>query len=59
MNYESQRVKRINSLMKEINETCDSIYEALIDEDFDAVRNNLRTLSELIDYVRKSISNEI
>jgi len=59
MKYEEERVRRINSIIEEINECVVSIYEGLVDDDFDSVKSNLRNLSELIDYVRKSISNEV
>lgn len=45
--------------MDQFHEICDNIYEALVDEDFESVKTNLRNLSDLIDYVRKSMSNEI
>lgn len=45
--------------MDEFHELCDAIYEGLADDDFESVKSNLILLSELIDYVRKSISNEI
>lgn len=59
MKYEEERVRRINSIVNEIHECVVSIHEGLIDDDFDSVKSNLRNLSELIDYVRKSISNEV
>lgn len=59
MKYEESRLKRINSIMDEIHSVCDDIYEGLVDEDYESVKSNLRTLSDLIDYVRKSVSNEI
>ena len=46
-------------MMDEIHSVCDDIYEGLVDEDFNSVKSNLRVLSELIDYVQKSISNEV
>lgn len=59
MKYKQEKLKRINALMDQFHEVCDNIYEALVDEDFESVKTNLRNLSDLIDYVRKSISNEI
>jgi hypothetical protein len=59
MKYEEERLRRINSLMDEIHSVCDDIYEGLVDEEFISVKSNLRVLSELIDYVQKSISNEV
>lgn len=45
--------------MNEIHKAVSSIYEGLVDDDFESVKSNLRNLSDLIDYVRKSISNEV
>ena len=45
--------------MDEFHSAIDSVYEGLADRDFETVKSNLRDLSELIDYVRKSISNEV
>jgi hypothetical protein len=59
MSYEQDRLKRINALMGELHGVCDDIYEALCDQDFPSVEYNLRKLSDLVDYIRKSISNEI
>ena len=59
MKYEEERLKRINSLMDDIHSVCNEIYEGLVDQDFESVKSNLYVLSELIDYVQKSISNEI
>jgi hypothetical protein len=59
MKYEEERLRRINGLMNEIHKSVSSIYEGLVDDDFESVKSNLRNLSELIDYVRKSISNEV
>ena len=59
MKYSEEKLKRINTLMDQFHELCDDIYESLVDEDFESAKNNLRNLSDLIEYVRKSISNEI
>ena len=59
MKYEEERLRRINSIMNEIHQAVDSMYEGLVDDDFESVKSNLRNLSELIDYVCKSISNEV
>ena len=59
MKYEEERLRRINKLMDEFHELYSNIYEGLADGDFEHVKSNLRSLSDLVDYVRKSISNEI
>jgi predicted phosphoribosyltransferase len=46
MNIEHQRVRFINTTMDMVHDLCDDLYEALFDEDFDAVEEILQDLTE-------------
>lgn len=59
MGYEEDRINRVNSLMNDINSTCDDIHEGMIDQDYVSVIMSINVLLELIDYLKKSVSNEL
>jgi cell division protein ZapA (FtsZ GTPase activity inhibitor) len=56
--YDEDRINRVNSLMNDINSACDDIHEGMIDQDYVSVIASINTLLELIDYLKKSVSNE-
>ena len=58
MGYDEDRINRVNSLMIDINSACDDIHEGMIDQDYVSVIASINTLLELIDYLKKSVSNE-
>lgn len=58
MGYDEDRINRVNSLMSDINSACDDIHEGMIDQDYVSVIASINTLLELIDYLKKSVSNE-
>ena len=45
--------------MNDINSTCDDIHEGMIDQDYVSVIMSINVLLELIDYLKKSVSNEL
>lgn len=58
MGYDDDRINRVNSLMRDINSACDDIHEGMIDQDYASVIASINILLELIDYLKKSVSNE-
>lgn len=48
----------INSTMQEINDLTDDLYESLVDDDFKSVRDTIKKIYVVLNYVKKSIEEE-
>lgn len=57
MSYIENKLRYINRLMDRVNELVDDIYEGLVDEDFDAVKESSLALEELLNEILNSIDN--
>lgn len=57
MSYTDKKLKYINRLMDEVNDLVDVIYEGLVDEDFEAVREASLALEVLLKEILNSINN--
>lgn len=57
MSYSDKKLKYINRLMDEVNDLVDVIYEGLVDEDFEAVREASLALEVLLKEILNSINN--
>lgn len=59
MNIEEQRVKFVNITMGYLNNLCDDLYEALMDEDFDSVETIVQNIYEVLKDIDETFQNEI
>lgn len=59
MNIEKQRVKFVNITMGYLNNLCDDLYEALMDEDFDSVETIVQNIYEVLKDIDETFQNEI
>jgi uncharacterized protein (UPF0297 family) len=59
MKYEDDNLRYINNVTKQINDLVDDIYEALADSQYEAARDIIPILIEIIEDLQKSITNEI
>lgn len=57
MSYSDKKLKYINRLMDEVNDLVDVIYEGLVDEDFESVREASLALEVLLKEILNSINN--
>jgi uncharacterized protein YoxC len=57
MSYVENKLRYINRLMDRVNKLVDDIYEGLVDEDFDAVKESSLALEELLNEILNSIDN--
>ena len=57
MSYIDEKLRYINQLMDQVHALVDEIYEGLVDEDFDAVKESSIALDELIKEILNSIDN--
>lgn len=57
MSYTDKKLKYINRLMDEVNDLVDVIYEGLVDEDFESVREASLALEVLLKEILNSINN--
>tara|TARA_R110002074_G_scaffold250691_2_gene422318 strand:- start:503 stop:694 length:192 start_codon:yes stop_codon:yes gene_type:complete len=57
--YEEERVNQINFLMNQIHMSSASIYESLIDRDFEDLEQELNSLISTLKDVLNSIENDI
>lgn len=57
MSYSDKKMIYINRLMDDVHSLVDEIYEGLVDEDFEAVREASLALEELLKEILNSIDN--
>ena len=57
MSYTDKKLKYINRLMDEVNDLVDVIYEGLVDDDFESVREASVALEGLLKEILNSINN--
>ena len=57
--YDNERIKHINYLMDTIHEQSSEIYEGMIDRDFEQLNDSLDSMHDIINEIKKSISDEI
>tara|TARA_R110000822_G_scaffold53335_5_gene137649 strand:- start:10414 stop:10605 length:192 start_codon:yes stop_codon:yes gene_type:complete len=57
--YEKERVNQINFLMNQIHMSSASVYEALIDRDFEDLEQELNNLIFILKDILASIENDI
>lgn len=57
--YDNERIKHINYLMDTIHEQSSEIYEGMIDRDFEQLNDGLDSMHDIINEIKKSISDEI
>ena len=57
MTYIDEKLRYINQLMDQVHALVDEIYEGLVDEDFDAVKQSSIALDELLKEILNSIDD--
>lgn len=57
MTYIDEKLRYINQLMDQVHALVDEIYEGLVDEDFDAVKQSSIALDDLLKEILNSIDN--
>jgi|TARA_R110000796_G_scaffold901_4_gene3420 hypothetical protein len=57
--YEKERINQVNFLMNQIHMSSASIYESLIDRDFEDLEQELNSLIFILKDVLASIENDI
>ena len=57
--YDTERLNHINHLMKSINDSCDEIYESLVDREFKELKVSLTKLISELKSIEESIEDDI
>lgn len=57
--FNKKRLHRINFLMKEINDSTDCIYEALVDRQIVELKRSIDTLKTVLSDIEDSLKDEI
>lgn len=57
MTYIDEKLRYINKLMDQVHALVDEIYEGLVDEDFDAVKQSSIALDDLLKEILNSIDD--
>ena len=57
--YDTERLNHINHLMKSINDSCDEIYESLVDREFKELKVSLNKLISELKSIEESIEDDI
>lgn len=52
------RVNYVNSVMREINEMTDDIYESMMDEEYEEMNENIQRLIKILKDISKSHESE-
>jgi len=57
--YDKERIAHINYLMDNIHDSTNEIYEALIDRDFDVLKQQIKLLQSILKDISISIEDDI
>ena len=57
--YDKERIANINYLMDNIHDSTNEIYEALIDRDFDVLKQQIKLLQSILKDISISIEDDI
>jgi|TARA_R110000765_G_scaffold82622_1_gene160885 hypothetical protein len=57
--FNKRRLHHINFLMKEINDSTDCIYEALVDRDLKPLKESISALRKVLMDIEDSLKDEI
>jgi phage terminase Nu1 subunit (DNA packaging protein) len=56
--YDKERLAYINQLMEGIHESCNDIYESLVDRDFDSLEVEVNNLMSTLKDIKDSLGDE-
>lgn len=59
MSNERNRISFINATMGVLHDTCNDLYEALIDEDYESINAIIERMEYIVRDIKETLSNEI
>ena len=56
---ENKRIQNINFIMDDVHNSSNSIYESLVDKDFDSLKADVQTLIKKLKLILESVQDEL
>ena len=56
---ENKRIQNINFIMDDVHDSSNSIYEHLVDKDFDSLKAEVQTLIKKLKLILESVQDEL
>jgi hypothetical protein len=56
---ENKRIQNINFIMDDVHDSSNSIYESLVDKDFDSLKTEVQTLIKKLKLILESVQDEL
>ncbi len=56
---ENKRIQNINFIMDDVHDSCNSIYEHLVDKDFDSLKPEVQSLIKKLKLILESVQDEL
>jgi hypothetical protein len=56
---ENKRIQNINFIMDDVHDSSNSIYESLVDKDFDSLKVDVQSLIKKLKLILESVQDEL
>lgn len=56
---ENKRIQNINFIMDDVHNSSNSIYESLVDKDFDSLKTEVQSLIKKLKLILESVQDEL
>lgn len=56
---ENKRIQNINFIMDDVHDSSNSIYESLVDKDFDSLKTEVQALIKKLKLILESVQDEL
>jgi hypothetical protein len=56
---ENKRIQNINFIMDDVHNSSNSIYESLVDKDFDSLKTEVQSLIKQLKLILESVQDEL
>ena len=56
---ENKRIQNINFIMDDVHDSSNSIYESLVDKDFDSLKTEVQSLIKKLKLILESVQDEL
>ena len=56
---ENKRIQNINFIMDDVHNSSNSIYESLVDKDFDSLKTEVQSLIKQLKLILESVKDEL
>ena len=56
---ENKRIQNINFIMDDVHDSSNSIYESLVDKDFDTLKTEIQSMIKQLKLILESVQDEL